>query len=705
MIPIIFESNETAFTSNGLGRLPDATRCEVTEERNGMYELAMDYPVSGRNYDLLQTGRFIFATHDESRVPQPFEIYSTSAPLEGLIEVHAWHISYKLNNIILKPFTANSCSAAMAAIPSNIIGSSNFTFWTNKSVSASFKLKVPAPVRSVLGGMEGSILDTFGTAEYEFDKWAVKLHAARGVNAGVSLRYGKNLLSLDQALSAANQYDSILPFWASEETVVYSPTAVTRSGGTTNKTVVMDFSDQFEEAPTVAQLQAKAQSMIDSTSNYTIAENIKVNFVALWQTEDYKNYASLERIKLCDVVNIYYEKLGINATAKCIRVVYDTLRDRYISLELGEPQTTLAQQIQQNIETNVTANFPTQGDVAAAIARATELLTGADGGYHVQIMDADGHPTEDLWMDTDDVNTATYVLRINRNGIGFSTSGVQGPYTSAWLIDGSFNADFITAGTLSADRIASGSITVGKLAQAVQDDIAAGVAADEKADTAQSAAEAAQTAADGANAREQLIYRSRPSGTTTLSKPSAWITDTTGSQNVWTTKRPAYSQSYPVLFVATQRQSVDGTLSCTTPLIDDTTTIIDGGNIITGSITANQIAAGSLTIGNLNTAAQEAIAEGQDALEKANANTDTLNNLTGYIKADNGVLTLGKAGNAFTTELDNTKLAFKQDGEDVAYVSNSKLFITEAQILTNLQIGHYQWITDSTGRMSLKWVE
>lgn len=224
------------------------------------------------------------------------------------------------------------------------------------------------------------------------------------------------------------------------------------------------------------------------------------------------------------------------------------------------------------------------------------------------------------------------------------------------------------------------------------------------AEAAQTAAEGAQASADNANAMEQLVYKSATSGTTTMAAPSSWITNTTGSQNVWTTKRPPYSQSYPVLFVATQRQAVDGTLTCTTPVIDQTTTVIDGGNIITGTITAGAIAAGSLTIGKLDSSTQAAIADGQDALAKAEANTSTLNNLTGYIQAENGVLTLGKVGNEFTTELDNTRLAFKQGDAAVAYLSNSKLYITEAEILTNLQIGHYQWITDSTGRMSLKWV-
>lgn len=683
MIPILYEKTETTFTSNGLCRLPDATKCEVTEERNGQFELYMEYPVDGKNYKEIQTGRFIAATHDETRTAQPFEIYNVSSPLEGVIQVRAWHISYKLNNIILNPFTATSCSNALAAIPTNSINTNPFTFWTNKSVSGAFKLEVPKSVRAILGGTQGSILDTYGTGEYEFDKFAVKLWVNRGTNSGASLRYGKNLTSLEQELSAENQFDSIVPYWEKDGTVVRLDHAVVRTGGTANKTIVMDLSGDFEEAPTTAQLEARAQTIIDNSDNYMVRENITLDFVALWQTEEYKDIANLERIHLCDTVNIFYEKLGINATAKCIKVVYDTLRERYISLELGEPRTTLAQQIQQDIVQNVTSELPSQGDVAAAIEKATALLTGADGGYHVQLSDADGHPTDDLWMDTDDVNTAVNVLRINKNGIGFSTSGINGPYTSAWLIDGSFNADFITAGTLSADRIGAGSIAIGKLDNAAQaalmtsssskiqyylstssSSATGGSWADtvptwssgkyiwtrvsttktfadsttstttttavydkalttalSTAASADTAASNAQTTADGANSREQLIYRS--SSGTAPSATTTWVTDATGGQNKWTTVRPQYSTTYPNLYVATQRQTVaqaansGTTCSCTTPKLDETTTVIDGGHITTGTIDANLIRAGvlqdtagknswNLTTGALTTTSLEA---------------------------------------------------------------------------------------------------
>ena len=140
MIPILFASSETTFTSNGIGRLADARTCEVTEERNGSYELVLEYPVTGPLMSSIVPGAYIYATHDDHKTPQAFQIYQVSAPLEGFVKVNAWHISYALNSILVKPFTAGSCTSALAAIPTNSVNTNTFTFWTDKSVTATYTL-------------------------------------------------------------------------------------------------------------------------------------------------------------------------------------------------------------------------------------------------------------------------------------------------------------------------------------------------------------------------------------------------------------------------------------------------------------------------------------------------------------------------------------------------------------------------------------
>lgn len=469
MIPILFDKNETAFTSNGLGRLTDCTRCEVTEERNGVYECEFDYPISGKMFSQIVEGRYIYATHDESKTPQPFEIYYKSAPLEGVVTFRAWHISYLLNNVIVAPFTASSVSAAMAAIPTRSITANPFTFWTDKAVTTNYTLGVPRAVRSVLGGAEGSLLDVYGKGDYEFDLWTVKLHQNRGSNRGVSIRYGKNLVSLNQERDASAMYAGIVPYWQDNEggSVVYLDHAVYRTGASSGRVVTMDLSSDFEEQPTTAQLEARAQTIIDNSDSYEIKENVTVDFVALWQTEEYKDVANLQRIYLCDTVNIFYEKLGINATAKCIKVVYDSLRERYTSMELGTPKTTLAQQILETTSTTLLRDVPSKSAMQSAIDKATEMIAGGFGGYIKFNYLSDGTPSEMLIMNTADENTATNIIRLNQNGIGFSTDGGT-TYTNAWTIDGNLNADFITTGAIDAaqvtvNNIDADNITVGTL--------------------------------------------------------------------------------------------------------------------------------------------------------------------------------------------------------------------------------------------------
>lgn len=97
---------------------------------------------------------------------------------------------------------------------------------------------------------------------------------------------------------------------------------------------------------------------------------------------------------------------------------------------------------------------------AQRIASATNWLTSGDG-YVVARKGQNGEWKELLFMDTDDETTAQQVIRINENGIGFSRTGINGPYTNAWTIDGSLVADFITTGTMLANRIAGGTLTLG----------------------------------------------------------------------------------------------------------------------------------------------------------------------------------------------------------------------------------------------------
>lgn len=489
MFPIYYRGDETKFTSNGLGRLTDCISCTVTEERNGIYECEFTYPITGKFYQQLLNGGIIGVIHDDHHDIQPFDIYKHSAPIDGIVTFNASHINYRQGNIILNPFTATTCAEAFSLIPANSIGGNPFTYWTDKASSGSFNLENPDNVKAILCGQQGSILDAFSTGDYEFDVWEVKLYANRGVDTGVTIRYGKNMTNVQMEQDRSGTFTAIAPYYKSEDTLVTLPegyiytmdappvsypwqdengTYITDENGEIiyfsflNVTpVAIDFTSDFDAPPTIEELRERAAAYLNNNKPWLPSDNITVDFVQLWQTPEYENVAALQRVSLCDTVSVYYPELGVVAqNEKVIKVVYNVLLERYDEMELGMLRTTLSQAMTGEIEKAVAES---QSILQSAIQHATEMITGGLGGYVVMTMNASGQPQEILIMDTPDVNTAINVIRMNRNGIGFSTNGYQGPFTSAWTIDGRFNADFISTGTLLANFIKGGTLTLGGL--------------------------------------------------------------------------------------------------------------------------------------------------------------------------------------------------------------------------------------------------
>lgn len=464
MIPILYETTETSFTSNGIGRLSDAVSVSVEEVRNGIFEMTMTYPITGIHYDEIIEGRYIATTHDEVGDVQPFKIYRISKPIGGICEISAHHLSYAASDIIVRPITASSVSSAFAMIEANCMNTNPFTFWTDNVSAGTLDIAEPRSIRQVLGGVRGSILDVFG-GEYEFDKWTIKNHAARGADNGVTIRYGKNLTNLTQEIDGNGLYNSIVPYWISTEgTVVYG--GIVSAQGVTNVVArAVDYSQDFQDEPTVAQLTAAAQADLEEKTPWLPSENITIDFVALWQTEEFKSIAPLERVRLCDTVTVIYTDLGVQATAKVIRVVWDGLNERYTEIELGQARSSFASTIlgEAMSETEaITKNLASKGEVSAAMEVATEMITGGLGGNIVLTLDGNGKPIEILIMDTADKNTAVNVWRWNMGGLGHSHSGYNGPFNDIAITqDGKINAAQILTGYLVADRIKGGTLTLG----------------------------------------------------------------------------------------------------------------------------------------------------------------------------------------------------------------------------------------------------
>ena len=496
MIPILYGEAERVFRSGGIGLLSDIISCTVTEERNGVYECEFVYPVTGQHYSDIKERRIIIATHDDTQTVQPFEIYARSAPLNGLVTFYAHHISYKLSNAVVMPFTATSCSDAMAKIGANIVNEGSFTFWTDKVVAGNFIVSQPKTVRPVLGGEQGSLLDVYGAGDYEFDYFQVKLHTNRGTNTDVEIRYGKNLNDIERNIDLSETYNAIVPYWVNPNTgvVITLPEGYLMKSDApyydadltdealdilrdengqpievcTAPAVAIPFpmNDYFTNPPTVAEMRTLAQGLLDSSDSWVPQETIKIDFVQLWQTEEYKQYAPLQRVRLCDTVRVYYPELGVIADQeKVVKTVYNTLLDRYDEIELNQLPTTLSELTSNQIRAESSGTV-TPESVRNQINLAIALIRGGLGGYIAIPADSDGKSESILILDQPSTTNAVNVLKLNKDGLSYSGTGVSGTFLQIISMSGETmsingtNAVKLGAGALSV--ILSGSV-IGQL--------------------------------------------------------------------------------------------------------------------------------------------------------------------------------------------------------------------------------------------------
>ena len=345
MIPILYDTNETAFESNGLGRLRDCIECKVSEERNGIYEASCKYPVTGANFDRIKVGRIIGVTHNESEDIQPFDIVSYEKPINGIVTFHCTHISYRQSYMTVTGSNINSLADAFDLL-GNAEPTNPFTYQTDKTSSAymSGADGKPKSVRSLLGGTEGSILDTYG-GEYEWDKFRVILHDSRGETRPFSIRYGVNMLEYNEDFDTQGSYMSCIPYWTDgTDTVVGDrqfATGVTIANR--GECVPLDVSDKFESQPTKAEVEAMGLSVMNSRNAYNPTQTIHVEFARLQDVPDYENFRRLYQCDLCDTINVVFPDYKSTGQFKIVKTVWDVLRDRYESMELGDLSITLAE--------------------------------------------------------------------------------------------------------------------------------------------------------------------------------------------------------------------------------------------------------------------------------------------------------------------------------------------------------------------------
>lgn len=458
MIPRLYPADEREFDNNGLGRLSDALSATVYVELNGEYEATIQYPITGAHYDTIKIRSIIVLKVDPVSDPQPMRVYRITRPINGVVTIYLRHIAYDLAGIVVEPYTASTVDLALQGLAGNASTTCPFTFWTDKATAARFSLATPAAIFTIMGGVEGSILDVYG-GEYEYDAYTVKLHNHRGSDNGVRIKYGKNMTALTQDLDASDLYTGVYPYWrAADESgdVLTLPEGIIYLSDVFDFTriLALDLSFEFFDQPTEDQLRAAAQAYISRNSLGTPSNSITVSFAQLEQSAEYKDLTQLERVLLGDTVHVRYDDLGVNATARVVAIEYNALLERYDAVTIGRVRSNVADTLAETRKQ--VQDRPTQSMVDQISSKLSDALMGARGGA-VRLLDdnGDGMPDTLYVADNPDPALAVRVWRWNYEGWAASSTGYNGPWVMGATLDAGILANAVTAAMLKAGRITS----------------------------------------------------------------------------------------------------------------------------------------------------------------------------------------------------------------------------------------------------------
>lgn len=386
MIPILYEIDETKFTTNGIGRLSEAISCTVTEKKNSDYTLELMYPVHGKYFKELQPGRIIVATHDNSKKPQAFDIYRVTASTEDMITVHAKHVSYRLQYLIFyMSHLHNDAPASLmeklnSATDSGIAGVHPFKFQSDVTVQDVMSdknlneandvwctLKEGMNMWDVLLDREAGMLSDENYGEcgaFEFDMFNVKLHRKRGRDNGVKMRTGKNVKRLNIDYTNEEVVTAVVPWWSGRDPLsgearyvgltniddTNNDDSVTVVGATQlpyQRTVSLDLSSVYEQPPTRNEL-IKASKEFLRNHEYNTDKNYASYEVDLVYDSGYNK--ELQSADLCDIVTVEDVVFGLRVKLEITEVTYDVLRDRYTNMVVGSRQKTIPELIKKQNE-------------------------------------------------------------------------------------------------------------------------------------------------------------------------------------------------------------------------------------------------------------------------------------------------------------------------------------------------------------------
>lgn len=390
--PILYNANATDFFNLGLGLLDEATRVHVTEERNGSFYLEIDYPIIGKNFSNLKESNIIKVDAGPELLGQRFRISQIGKASEDwTVTIYAEHVSYMSQDLAMMPIVhivGMTCQSALNIWKNSLIDPNPFIVSSDiLTVSSTvWHIRDVQNPRLALGGVEGSLLDCYG-GEYKFDNYHISLLKQRGKRANTMVSYGRNIIDIQQEENITNTYTSIYPYATYEKDNVEKMVTVDGyqidSEHVTKyphrKVLPIDFSSEFDqgEVPTKAKLEKLTKDYIQRNNIGVPDVSIKLTYLDLAQTLDYKDIAANEVVNLCDELPVSFERLGIETTAKVVRIVWDVLLDRYDSIELGNTRKTLSTVI-NNIEKQVNQVQTTVNEVQIAANGKNMVFRGPD---------------------------------------------------------------------------------------------------------------------------------------------------------------------------------------------------------------------------------------------------------------------------------------------------------------------------------------
>ena len=405
----IHEKTAQTFNTLGLGALLPS-RCIVTEELNGAYELEMEHPYDADGkWKRIEDGRIIYASTPRGR--QPFRIYRIRPDMDGIM-VNARHIFYDmLDNQCSSVSFSGAASGALAALQAAFAYAMPFTFTTNISSSGTLSTGRMNPVQALLSDDDEttSFVKGFG-GEILRDGFNVSIKASMGQDRDVAIRYGKNLIGLEVTQDESDVKTRIQCYGKNGSATVDSPYL--------GAYIYPKIHTLEDENKTVAELQEEAQALLDGGADLPLV-NIKVDFIPLLKTAEYKDYSVLEEVQLGDIVTVIHNKMNFSKQARVISYEWDCILEQYNEVELGDFMPTLASSVTSGVRSGNLASAAVVNTSAVSAAlqahmndfsnphRVTAMQTGGGtntGDMLASIYDPNGRKKDIFAHETDKNN-------------------------------------------------------------------------------------------------------------------------------------------------------------------------------------------------------------------------------------------------------------------------------------------------------------